>query len=404
MDNKVAIGSVLAGAATGASLMYFLDPDRGRRRRALVGDKVTSLTHRIPEAAEATGRDLSNRAYGIWSEATKLFSNDNPTDQVIEARLRSKLGRVVSNPQALRVTSNGGDVRFEGDILQSEAEPLLQTARAVSGVKQIDDSGLQVHRSRKGVSSLQGSGRKGSQYDVMQENWSPATRVVAGTAGAGALAYGLAKRDALGAGIGLIGAALAARSATNLRFDRLIGTGGGREAVTVQKTITIDAPLENAFKLWSNFENFPMFMSNVLEVSGGSGGLSHWKVEGPGGVPIEWDAEITRVEENEMIAWKSVEGSTFANAGYVLFEETSEGATEVTVRISYNPPGGAIGHALAMAFGADPRSQMDEGLVRMKHLLEGGGSDVVTPRSDQDRRDEVFENTMSRSRASGGSH
>ena len=185
MDNKIAIGSVLAGAATGASLMYFLDPDRGRRRRALVGDKVTSLTHRIPEAAETTGRDLSNRAYGIWSEATKLFSNDNPSDQVIEARLRSKLGRVVSNPHALRVTSEGGNVLFEGDILQNEAESLLQTARAVSGVKQIDDSGLNVHKSRKGVSSLQGSGRKGSQYDVMQENWSPATRVVAGTAGAG---------------------------------------------------------------------------------------------------------------------------------------------------------------------------------------------------------------------------
>src|SRR5690606_35609887 len=312
MDNKLAIGGVIAGAATGASLMYFLDPDRGRRRRALVGDKVTSLSHRLPEAGGTRGSELSNRADGSWTEERKLLSIDNPTDQVIEARLRSKLGRVVSSPHAVKVTSTDGNIRLEGDILQNDAETLLQTARSVSGVKQIDDSGLNVHKSRKGISSLQGGKDRTWQYDVMQENWSPATRVVAGTAGAGALAYGLAKRDALGAGIGLIGAALAARSATNLRFDRLIGTGGGREAVTVQKTLTIDAPVENVYKLWSNFENFPMFMSNVLEITGGREGISHWKVEGPGGVPVEWDAEITRVVPNEMIAWKSVEGATFA--------------------------------------------------------------------------------------------
>ena len=113
-------------------------------------------------------------------------------------------------------------------------------------------------------------------------------------------------------------------------------------------------------------------MTNVLEVKSINDNLSHWKVAGPAGVPVEWDAEVTRVEPGEMIAWKSVEGSTVANAGYVLFEPTDDGGTEVTVRISYNPPAGAIGHAIARAFGADPKSEMDADLMRMKTLLETG--------------------------------
>ena len=42
------------------------------------------------------------------------------------------------------------------------------------------------------------------------------------------------------------------------------------------------------------------------------------------------------------------------------------------MRLSYNPPAGAVGHAIAKAFGADPKSEMDEDLLRMKSLLETG--------------------------------
>jgi hypothetical protein len=56
---------MLAGAGIGAGLMYLLDPQLGRRRRALARDKAVSLAHQAQEAAEVVGRDMSNRARGL---------------------------------------------------------------------------------------------------------------------------------------------------------------------------------------------------------------------------------------------------------------------------------------------------------------------------------------------------
>jgi uncharacterized membrane protein len=67
-----------------------------------------------------------------------------------------------------------------------------------------------------------------------------------------------------------------------------------------------------------------------------------------------------------------VEGSTVETAGRVRFRSTSDGGTEIDVKMSYNPPAGVVGHAVATLFGADPKRAMDEDMVRLKSLLEEG--------------------------------
>ena len=352
----IAPGALIAGLGVGMLAGYLLDPDRGRRRRAMVGNKVSSAARSLPRAVRVTAKDLSNRARGAWAEATRLFSSDDASDQVVEARVRSKIGRVVSHPQAIHVTARGGHITLDGIVLSREVPELVKCVMGVPGVKTVDCQ-MREYNSAEGIPSLQGGSKREASGEFMQENWSPAARITAGAAGTAALA---------------VGAALLARSATNIEFPRLLGFGGGRTAVTIDKTINVDAPPDVVYALWLNFENFPQFMTNVLEVKNVNDNLSHWKVAGPAGVPVEWDAEITRVVPGEMIAWKSVEGSAIANAGYVLFEPNEQGGTEVTVRISYNPPAGALGHAVAKAFGADPKSEMDQDLLRMKTLLETG--------------------------------
>jgi hypothetical protein len=74
---------------------------------------------------------------------------------------------------------------------------------------------------------------------------------------------------------------------------------------------------------------------------------------------------------NRVIAWESLPGSEVYNAGRVRFESV-DGGTRVDVFMTYNPPGGVAGHAIAALFGVDPKSAMDDDLLRLKSLLEQG--------------------------------
>jgi uncharacterized membrane protein len=86
---------------------------------------------------------------------------------------------------------------------------------------------------------------------------------------------------------------------------------------------------------------------------------------------------------NETFGWRTIKGSPVRHAGFVRFEPTRDGRTRVHVHMSYNPPGGWFGHGLATAFGVDPRTSLDEDLVRMKTLLETGrvAHDAAQPTS-----------------------
>jgi uncharacterized membrane protein len=133
-----------------------------------------------------------------------------------------------------------------------------------------------------------------------------------------------------------------------------------------------------------------MFMTNIQEVRATGEGRSHWKVKGPAGVPVEWDAIITEQIPNKLLAWKSVEGASIANAGIVRFDRSDDGTTRLEVKLSYNPPGGAMGHALAALLGADPKRQIDEDLVRMKTLIETGNPPHDAARPDDTRLREAI--------------
>jgi uncharacterized membrane protein len=149
--------------------------------------------------------------------------------------------------------------------------------------------------------------------------------------------------------------------------------------IRVQKTATIRAPIERVFGLWSHFENFPHFMEHVLEVRV-DGERSHWRVLGPAGVPVEWDAELVERIENRKIAWRSLSKGPVEHHGEVHFEKLGENATRISIHMAYDPPGGALGHALAAFMHGDPKTLMDDDLLRLKSLLETGKTRVRSRR------------------------
>ena len=158
-----------------------------------------------------------------------------------------------------------------------------------------------------------------------------------------------------------------------IELKRLTGVGGERLAIEIHKNITVHAPVEEVFGFWRAMENFPRFMSHVEDVRTSGEDRSHWRVRGPAGTVFEWDALVTRLIPYQVLAWKSVEGSTVENAGILHFEATNKGrSTRLDIRMSYHPPVGALGHVFARLLGADPKKQMDDDLMRLKSLIETG--------------------------------
>ena len=365
------VGTGLGGIAVGAALSYLFDPQRGARRRADMKQGAVHAVRQASGAVEMSARDLAHRTRGIAAEVSHRIADTRAQargevvdDAVLTDRVRSKLGRVCSHPSAIQVSSQNGRVELEGPILQDEAASVLRAIGRVRGVREIDDD-LRRFQSGEHVPALQGKG-----HLATRQAWAPSSRTLFGLAGFGLLGWGISRKSVLRSVLGL---GLLLRSTTNLSTSRLLGIGAGRRAIDLQKDLQVNAPVEEVFAFFSRFENFPRFMSHVREVThlGDQDGRWRWTVTGPVGLPVTWDAQETYHVENQLIAWESVEGAAIENLGSIRFEP-SAGGTRLSVRISYNPPGGAIGHALVSALGANPRKQLDDDLARFKELIETG--------------------------------
>jgi hypothetical protein len=227
-----------AGLGLGTGVMFLLDPDRGKRRRALLRDKVVSAARQTGECWDVTTRDLRNRTQGIITDIQSRFSSEPVTDDVLVDRVRSKLGRIVSHPRAIHVTAQNGNVTLAGPILASEVGELLTCVKQVHGVDDVTNN-LEPHETAENHPSLQGGReRVGNRFEFFQENWSPAARLVAGAAGASLAVYGGTRRDALGAGLGTAGLLLLTRGITNTEFKHLAGLGSHQESGQQQALTT----------------------------------------------------------------------------------------------------------------------------------------------------------------------
>jgi len=212
---------LLLGAGLGAAAMFLLDPTRGKRRRTLVRDKLMMVTRMTGDCIDVTTRDVTNRTRGLISEIKSRISSEQPDDSVLVDRVRSKLGRVVSHPAAIHVTAQNGTVTLSGPVLADEVPHLLSCVKWTAGVQDINNN-LDVHEEAENHPALQGGReRTGGRFALMQENWSPTARLLAGTAGASLAVYGGVRRNALGAGLGAAGLLLMTRGITNTGLSQL---------------------------------------------------------------------------------------------------------------------------------------------------------------------------------------
>ncbi len=366
------MGALMGSLGAGALLMYFLDPRMGRRRRALLNDQLVHAERVMGRLARIAVDDLVHRATGLLAESKRRLRHPDATNAKIAARLRARLGRTVSHPHAIHLSVQQGRVVLTGPILKHEAAPLLRCIRGVPGVQDIDDR-LTVYDKAGNIPALQGGlPRRGERPDFLQEKWSPSTRVLAGTLGAAVLTQGVRQGGALGLMAAVAGSAIALRAATNRKAGSLVGLGSGMDGFDAQKTVHVAVPVEQVYRFWADFTNFPRFMSRVREVTMLDENRSHWVVTGPAGMPVHWTAVMTRMEPDALIEWHTEPGSAVQHHGTVKFEANGNGGTRVHVQLRYLPPAGVFGHAVASFLSADPKSEMDQDLMRMKTTLETG--------------------------------
>lgn len=379
------LGTVLTAFGLGAAVVALSGRD-GRRRRAVMRDKLIHGLHEVRDAADVSARDLGNRARGAAAgvKGAIAHSREHVDDETLIARARARLGHVCTHPHAVHIIAKDGVLDISGPILRHEHDRLINAVRLVRGVKDVIDH-LDVHSDSAHIPGLQGEGRR---PELMPRGWTPAMRLVAGGVGAALVGWGITTRGLVGVTVGSLGALLLGRAVTNLEVPRLIGVGG-RRGVEVQKTLHVHAPVDVVYERFAQLESFPRFMSHVKEVRKIGDDVNqrfHWRVEGPLGIPAEWEAILTRVEPNRLLAWKSIEGSMVENAGSLRFEEEPDGTTRLTIHLSYNPPAGAVGHVIAKLFGRDPKKLLDDDLLRFQSLIEVG---KATGSEGQVRSDQV---------------
>ena len=166
-----ALGIMLGGALAGAALMYFLDPHRGERRRALVRDQLLRAAHRTGDAVDTTSPDVRNRARGVVAELKGWM---------------------------------GGRVVLDGPVLREEVDRLPGNLPGLQGRPRLP--------------------RGGEVFELMQSSWSPTARVASGAAGMGTRAWGVRRRDLVGLALMATAVVLVARAIANVPLERWMPT------------------------------------------------------------------------------------------------------------------------------------------------------------------------------------
>jgi hypothetical protein len=147
-------------AALAAASMYLLDPERGRRRRALVRDKIVSRLKGARHATGVMGRDARHGLHGVARNHSLIRSKD-VSDEILVARVRAGVGRATPNAGAIYVYCSHGVVTLQGAVLKHEHPRVMREARSAAGVEEVHDE-LAAYKRPNDVPDLQGGAWPGA--------------------------------------------------------------------------------------------------------------------------------------------------------------------------------------------------------------------------------------------------
>jgi len=142
-------------------------------------------------------------------------------------------------------------------------------------------------------------------------------------------------------------------------------------AVNIRTCFIVRAPRKLVYESWRNLEKLPRFLKHIKNIEVVDELHSRWTLKTAGRMPrVEWKAEIIDQEESRELSWRSLPGSKIETAGKINFADTYGGGTEVTVLISYRPPAGYIGSAVASFVNPSLKKLIEQDLANFKKYIE----------------------------------
>lgn len=403
------VGKWIGAAVAGALLMYAFDPDRGAKRRARArgalrdardrtgdrlehawhsaGDRLDSARARATSAAALAGERLAGAAHAAGDRLADAshrtrdrleHARERLADASYEAKDRARHAAYEARDRASHAAHEAREqAEYAADKARDRADLAAERARerADQARERLEQTAYSVKADAR--TRLNAAGSQVREWtDHLAQAFGSRSPTLTNSAllGTGALGVvGLVRRSPVAALLGLGALAVLLRSDRGRHLVDSLRHRGAASQVDVENSIHIDASPKDVFDAWSEVENFPRFMSHVTEVRDLGHRRSHWVVRGPGGLEYAWNAVMTEQSRPDRLAWRSEPGSEIEQEGTVTFEPSGNG-TRVTVRMSYSPPAGALGHGIARMLGADPQRQMDDDLARMKGFIERGGA------------------------------
>ena len=136
-ESRLNAATLTAAGFAGALGEYFLDPESGRRRRAVAKDRIVAFFRRRKAEAERETRYAAGVVKGAVHEVTPSGSEPEPlNDPALAAKVESEIFRDRDAPKGeVNVSVEDGVVYIRGELeSRDRIEELAASARAVKGV------------------------------------------------------------------------------------------------------------------------------------------------------------------------------------------------------------------------------------------------------------------------------
>ena len=132
---------MIAGAAVGATVMYFCDSHRGKARRAELQQKAGGAARQVGREVAIKAEDLLNRAKGAVAKADAAFERDEEVvdDDVVAERVRSHIGHITERASDIQTEVVSGVVALHGTVSPDKHRHMIDEILKIPGVKGVRD-------------------------------------------------------------------------------------------------------------------------------------------------------------------------------------------------------------------------------------------------------------------------